>query len=63
VYDAVGRRSLKSINGTSTQFLYDGLNPVQELQNGAASANMLTGLGIDEYFQRNDASGPSSYYL
>ena len=60
-YDADGRRSLKSINGTSTQFLYDGLNPVQELQNRAPSANMLTGLGIDEYFQRTDSTGANDY--
>ncbi len=60
-YDADGRRSLKSINGTSTQLLYDGLNPVQELQNGAPSANMLTGLGIDEYFQRTDSAGARDY--
>ena len=45
----------------STQFLYDGLNPVQELQSGAPGANMLTGLGIDEYFQRSDCSGPRDY--
>ena len=37
---------------------------VQEL-NGAsppvATANMLTGLNIDEYFQRSDSSGTLSY--
>lgn len=44
-YDADGRRAQKTIGNTSTQFLYDGLNPVQELQNGAPSANLLTGLG------------------
>jgi RHS repeat-associated protein len=61
VYDADGRRDLKAINGTTTQFLYDGLNPVQELQNGAPSANMLTGLGIDEFFQRIDSGGTYDY--
>jgi RHS repeat-associated protein len=59
VYGPFGRRMSKSINGTATSFLYDGLNPVQELQNGSPSANMLTGLGIDEYFQRTDSSGAS----
>jgi uncharacterized protein RhaS with RHS repeats len=29
-YDPLGRRDLKTINGVSTQFLYDGLNPVQD---------------------------------
>jgi RHS repeat-associated protein len=61
VYDALGRRALKSINGTTTQSLYDGLNPAQELQNGTPRANMLTGLGIDEYFQRTDSGGTYDY--
>jgi YD repeat-containing protein len=60
VYDAFGRRMAKTINGTATQFLYDGLNPVQEL-NGASppavAANLLTGVNIDEYFTRTDSSG------
>jgi len=60
-YDPFGRRASKTIGGTATSFLYDGLNPVQELQSGAPSANMLTGLGIDEYLQRSDASGANSY--
>ena len=58
-YDAFGRRMNKTVNGTTTQFLYDGLNPVQEL-NGAAppspTANLLTGLSIDEYLTRTDTS-------
>ncbi len=61
LYDADGRRAQKTINGTSTQFLYDGLNPVQELQNGAPSANLVTGLGVDEYFQRTDSTGARDY--
>ena len=46
------------MNTASTDFLYDGLNPVQE---GALpttpSANLLTGLGLDEFFTRTDAAG------
>lgn len=41
--------------GTGTALLYDGLNPVQE-QGTATAANLLTGLGIDEYFVRTTAS-------
>jgi RHS repeat-associated protein len=59
VYGPFGRRMSKTINGTATSFLYDRLNPVQELENGSPSANMLTGLGIDEYFQRSDSNGVS----
>ncbi len=57
VYDAFGRRMAKTIGALTTDYLYDGLNPVEELQGGAASANILTGLGIDEYFLRSDSSG------
>ncbi|MGB6553287.1 MAG: hypothetical protein WBE78_07340, partial [Candidatus Binataceae bacterium] len=60
-YDAVGRRTGKTINGIATQLLYDALNPVQELQSGSPNANLLTGLNIDEYFQRTDSSGAMDF--
>ncbi len=58
------------INGTTTQYLgacpersrRDGLNPVQELNgSGGVVANLLTGLNIDEYFERTDSSGAMSF--
>src|SRR5437899_7058243 len=58
VYDGAGRRMRKAINGTITDVLYDGVNPIQEVS-GAAAASLLTGLGIDEYFVRTDTSGAS----
>jgi RHS repeat-associated protein len=63
-YDALGRRAAKGVNGTVTQFLYDGLNPVQELDGGSPpniTANLLTGLGLDEYFQRIDSAGAMNF--
>src|SRR5712664_2432649 len=57
-YDPFGRRVSKTIGGT-TQYLYDGANPVQELSGTNASANLLTG-GVDEYFQRTDSAGARS---
>lgn len=39
-----------------TSYLYDGANTVQELVAGSPTANLLTGLGVDELFQRVDAS-------
>ena len=60
-YDGVGRRRGKTISGITTNFLYDGLNLVQELTGGGTpSANLLTGLGIDEAFTRTDAGGTST---
>ncbi|WP_194714287.1 RHS repeat-associated core domain-containing protein [Noviherbaspirillum soli] len=38
--------------------MYDGINPVQELGATGASASLLTGLGVDEYYRRTDAAGP-----
>jgi RHS repeat-associated protein len=58
-YDAFGRRVSKTIGGT-TQYLYDGVNPVQEISGTSASANLLTG-GEDEYFQRTDSAGARNF--
>lgn len=58
-YDAFGRRVSKTIGGT-TQYLYDGVNPVQEISGSSASANLLTG-GLDEYFQRTDSAGARNF--
>jgi RHS repeat-associated protein len=56
VYDAFGRRQRKTIDGTITDFVYDGLNPVREAV-GAGTVDLLTGLGIDDYLTRTDSSG------
>jgi hypothetical protein len=64
-YDAFGRRKAK-VTATATQYLYDGLNPVQELSSGSSptvNANLLTGLRIDEYFTRTDSSGNVSSFV
>jgi len=64
LYDAFGRRMSKNIGGTMTQFVYDGLNPVQELEGASppnVTANLLTGLSIDEYFTRTDSGGTMSF--
>ncbi len=56
-YDAMGRRRSKTVNGATTRFVYDGLNAVQEqTAAGGVSANLLTGLGLDETFMRTDAA-------
>jgi RHS repeat-associated protein len=61
-YDAFGRRRTKTVAGATTEFLYDGFNAVQELTSGSPTANLLTGLGIDEYFRRIDSTS-TRYYL
>jgi RHS repeat-associated protein len=58
-YDAFGRRVSKTI-GATTQYLYDGANPVQEISGEVTSASLLTG-SVDEYFQRTDSSSARSF--
>jgi len=58
-YDPFGRRATKSI-GTSSTFLYDGANPVQEVIGGTNTANSLMG-GLDEVFQRTDSGGVRNF--
>jgi len=60
-YDAVGRRTSRTVGGVTTSYLYDGLDVVQEQIGGSPSANYLLGLGIDERFTRADGTGTIGY--
>lgn len=63
-YDGLGRREKKIVNGAITEFLYDGLNPVQETNGTPVTANLLTGLGLDEFLTRTDnGTGLTSAFL
>ena len=59
VYDALGRRVEVTNAGTTTQYLYDGLNPVA-LTTGSSVTSLLTGLAIDEYFSFTNSTGSAS---
>ena len=63
VYDGLGRRENKTINGSLTEFLYDGVNPVQETSGATVLANILGGLGIDEFFSRSDVPADSTSHF
>lgn len=56
-YDGLGRRRTRTVVGSTTNFLYDGLNLIQELSGGTPTANLLLGLQIDEIFARTDSAG------
>ena len=56
-YDSFGRRTGRTVQGVLTNYVYDGLNPVQEKAGVTVTANLLTGLGIDEFFTRTDGVG------
>jgi len=64
VYDGTGRRQKKTIEGSLAEYLYDGVNPVQETSGATVLANILTGLGIDEFFTRTDVPAvTASHFL
>jgi RHS repeat-associated protein len=56
-YDGVGRRRSKATNGTTSNFLYDRMNVIQEQTSGVPSANLVTGQDLDETLTRTDAAG------
>src|SRR4030043_1928468 len=51
-YDALGKRIEKTINGRTIQYLYDGLDIVQEIENGQVTVNYIRTLNIDEPLAR-----------
>jgi RHS repeat-associated protein len=62
-YDGTNRRRGKSVNGTTTDFLYDGFNVVQELASGGMpNANLVAG-AIDDTFIRTDQAGVSTFLI
>jgi len=64
VYDGLGRREKKTVNGNLTEFLFDGVNPVQETSGATVLANILPGLRVDEFLTRTDvSSGTTSFFL
>ena len=63
MYDGAGRREKKTINGSLTEFLYDGVNPVQETSGATVLANVLAGLRMDEFFTGNDVGAGTNNSL
>ncbi len=61
-YDALGRRTSKTINGVSTQFVYDGNDIIAEIGSGAVGTNYLRSLNIDEPFIRQAGTGNEHYH-
>jgi RHS repeat-associated protein len=58
-YDPLGRRVSKTFMSTTTNYLYDGANAVQEFGT-LPTANLLTG-GVDERFQRTSSTETDDY--
>ncbi|MBI4690151.1 MAG: RHS repeat protein [Nitrospirae bacterium] len=61
-YDALGRRIEKTVNGKTIDYLYDGIDIVQEIEDGRVSANYIRTLNIDEPLARIERNGTVRYY-
>ena len=59
-YDSFGRRISKTVGNSSVAYLYDGDDVIQE--QGATTTSLLTGLGMDERYARDDVNG-RTYFL
>jgi RHS repeat-associated protein len=62
-YDAFSRRITKTVGGSTTAFLHDGWQVIQELAGGIPTANLLTGLRMDEIFRRSTTTSSSDYLV
>jgi RHS repeat-associated protein len=50
-YDALNRRTKRTVSGAATEYLHDGLTPVQEKRTGDVTL-LITGPGMDDYLSR-----------
>ena len=58
-YDGFDRRLSKTINGITTQYVYDGSDIAQEIHQGASNTTYLRSFKLDEAFQQD--SGAAHY--
>jgi len=56
-YDAMGRRTEKTVNGQTTGFLYDGAQAIAELRGSSIDTVYHTGVAIDEVLARYAPTG------
>ncbi len=61
-YDALGRRIEKTINSKTLSYLYDGLDIIQEIENGTVTVNYIRTLNIDEPLARIKSDVTIHYY-
>jgi RHS repeat-associated protein len=62
-YDPLGRRVSKTINGISSQFVYDGIDVTAEIESGAVGANYLRSLSMDQPFIRQVGVEKEHYHV
>lgn len=60
-YDPFGRREQATLNGSTTSYLDDGQNVLEELSGTTVAASYLLGPGPVQRYARSDSTGTSSY--
>jgi YD repeat-containing protein len=60
VYDVLGRRIERTVNGETTRYIYDGAQAIGEIRGNQTTA-LLTGLAIDEMIARYTDSSQRVY--
>ncbi|WP_147135857.1 RHS repeat-associated core domain-containing protein [Stackebrandtia albiflava] len=59
-YGADGQRSSRTVNGTTVEYLYDGLNPLRETSGGDVIATQVSA-GLDQHLLRDTGATQLSY--
>jgi RHS repeat-associated protein len=59
-YDAIGRRTAQTQGSTTTTYLHDRGNLIQESR-GGEMAHYMTGPALDQVFSRSDSNGTETY--
>lgn len=62
-YDAVGRLAGRTAGGTTTSYLYDGVDVVQDQNNDGSKVDYVNGPGIDEKLEQSSNASGSLYFL
>jgi YD repeat-containing protein len=60
-YDALGRRTSKTVNGQLIGYVYNGKQAIGEVTGGTISATVLTTLAIDDVVARCTQTGNRTY--
>jgi RHS repeat-associated protein len=59
-YDALGRRASRTVNGTTTSFLYDGEEVVLDRAANGSTVEYLNGFAIDDKLRQTASNGPNA---
>lgn len=62
-YDALGRRSSRTVDGATTRFIYDGSDVVLDRGAGGGDVDYINGFGVDVKLRQSSAATGSLYFI